>query len=799
MYLSVDKAKKGARMKTKRVEKLREQSVNTAPYISMERAQAVTRVYKEYLGSVSYPVLRALAFKEIMETKTICINEGELIVGERCEGPQATPTFPELCCHTLEDFDIMDSRDQISFKVSDEARRIQEEEIIPFWKNRSTRHMLLERVDDEWREAYAAGIFTEFMEQRGPGHTAGDGKIYKYGFLDFKEKIAKAIADLDFFTDPEAPKKKEHLKAMDIACDALIIQADRYADEAEKLAAACTDPVRKAELEKIVETCRRVPRYAPRTFTEAIQMYWFVHLGVVTELNPWDSYNPGRIDQHLYPFYARELADGSMTKEEAEEILQCFWIKFNNQPAPPKVGITLKESSTYFDFCTINVGGLNDEGEDGVNELSYLVLDVIREMRMLQPGSNVQISHKTPDAFLKKAIDITRTGYGQPSIFNCDMVIKELVNQGKDLIDARQGGTSGCVEAGAFGKEAYILTGYFNLPKILELTLHNGIDPQSGKQLGLKTGEVTDFTSYEELLEAYTKQLKHFIDIKVRGNMIIGDIFSEVMQVPFLSVVTDDCISKGLDYNSGGARYNTSYIQGVGIANLTDSFSAIKYNIFDQQNFSWEELVQALKDNFAGHDKLHDYVYNRTPKYGNNDDYADAILVEQFDLYHSMVDGRLAPRGGVHHVDMLPTTCHVYFGSVISALPEGRKSGLPLADGISPSKGADRIGPTGVVASAAKMDHSKTGGTLLNQKFTPGIVAGEKGLSGMAALVRAYFRMGGHHIQFNVVSRETLIDAQNNPQEYENLIVRVAGYSDYFKNLDKVLQDEIIARTEQVI
>lgn len=786
-------------MKSQRIEALRHKSVNEVPTISMERAVAVTDAYKRHLGSVSYPVLRALAFKEIMETKTIYLGEGELIVGERGEAPCATPTFPELCCHTLQDFTVMDQREKISFKVRPEYFDIQRDEIIPFWENRSTRYMMLEELDEEWKEAYGAGIFTEFMEQRGPGHTAGDGKIYKKGFLDFKEEIREAILALDFYNDPEAYDKREQLKAMDIACDAIIIQGKRHAEKARELAEGEENPLRKQELLQIAEICDWVPAHAPRNFHEAIQMYWFVHLGAITELNPWDAYNPGRLDQHLYPFYKKEVEEGTMTREKAEELLQCLWIKFNNHPAPPKVGITLKESSTYFDFATINSGGLTTDGEDGVNEISYIVMDVIQEMRMLQPGSNVQISHKTPEEFLKRAIDITRTGYGQPSIFNADMVVKEMIAMGKSLEDARDGGTSGCVETGAFGKEAYILTGYFNLPKVFELTLNNGVDPRTGKQLGLKTGEAAEFETFEELYEAFKTQLKHFVDIKIKGNNIIAKIFAEVMQVPFLSVITDDCIKNGLDYNAGGARYNTTYIQGVGIGNITDAMSAVKYNVYDHQNFTMVELMQAVKDNFVGHDRIWNLVMNRTPKYGNDDDYADALLVQIFNEYHDMIEGRPAGRGGQHHINMLPTTCHVYFGSVIGATPDGRLSGKPLADGISPSKGADINGPTGVIKSAAKMDHSKTGGTLLNQKFIPSVVAGEEGLSGMAAVVRGYFELGGHHVQFNVVGRDTLRKAQEHPEEFKDLIVRVAGYSDYFNNLDKALQDEIIERTEQSV
>lgn len=784
-------------MMTERVKKLREQSLNAVPYISMERAEAVDRVYKKYEGAVSTPVLRALVLKEIMSTKKLCINDGELIVGERGEAPAATPTYPELCCHTIEDFEIMDKREKISFKVNAEAKKIQKEEIIPYWEKRSMRYHILENMTDEWKECYAAGIFTEFMEQRGPGHTVADGKIYKKGFLDFKKDIEKAIEELDFLNDHEALDKKNQLEAMSIACDAIMILGKRYAEYAKELAEKEENPERKKELLEISEVCSWVPAHAPRTFREALQMYWFVHLCVITELNPWDSFNPGRLDQHLYPYYKKETEAGTLTEEKAKEYLQCFWVKFNNQPAPPKVGVTLKESGTYTDFANINSGGLKSDGSDGVNDVSYLVLDVIDEMKLLQPSSNVQISKKTPQKFLKRALKIVRKGWGQPSLFNTDAVIQEMLRAGKTVEDARDGGTSGCVETGAFGKEAYILTGYFNLPKILEITLNNGIDPETGKKLGIETGDPTEFKTYEELFEAYKKQLKHFIDIKVRGNRVIERLYATKMPVPFLSVIIDDCISKGKDYNAGGARYNTSYIQGVGIGNITDALTAIKYNVFDNKKLTMEELLNAVKKNFEGHEDILHLVKNKTPKYGNDDDYADEIMTEVFHAYYNEVTGRPNGKGGVHRINMLPTTCHVYFGSVIGATPDGRLANTPLADGISPSKGADKNGPTGVIKSASKMDHIITGGTLLNQKFTPSVVQGEEGLDNLAHLVRSYFKMDGHHIQFNIISKETLIEAQNKPEEYKNLIVRVAGYSDYFGNLDKVLQDEIIERTEQ--
>ncbi|NHZ85397.1 MAG: formate C-acetyltransferase/glycerol dehydratase family glycyl radical enzyme, partial [Planctomycetia bacterium] len=534
-------------------------------------------------------------------------------------------------------------------------------------------------------------------------------------------------------------------------------------------------------------------------FHEALQYYWFVHLGVITELNTWDSFNPGRLDQHLYPFYKKGLEDGSLSETKARELLQAFWIKFNNQPAPPKVGVTAQESNTYTDFCLINTGGLTEAGEDAVNELSFIILDIIEEMRLLQPSSMIQISKKNPDEFLLRALKIVKTGFGQPSIFNTDAIVQELIRQGKSIIDARNGGASGCVESGAFGKESYSLTGYFNIPKVLEITLNNGYDPRTQKNIGIKTGEPTKFESFEELLAAFQKQLNHFIDIKIHGNRIIEQLWATILPSPFMSLLIDDCIAKGVDYNAGGARYNSSYIQGVGMGSITDSLSAIKNVIYDDEKISMKEFLKALKNNFNGYNDLHDILLNSVPKYGNDDDCADDILQQVFEMYFEAIDGKPNTKGGEYRVNLLPTTCHVYFGSVIGALPDGRQAGVPLSEGISPVQGADRHGPTAVLKSAAKIDHLRTGGTLLNQKFTPQVLQSEASLKKLGHLVRSYFKMDGHHIQFNVVTANTLRKAQKNPEKYRDLIVRVAGYSDYFVDLGTDLQNEIILRSEQTI
>ena len=783
---------------TERIRKLREQSLNAENRISAERALLITEFYQSGIADAEpVPVQRALAFKYILEHKYICVNEGELIVGERGPAPKATPTYPEICIHSLQDLEILNDRPKVSFKSDETTRAAYRDIIIPYWKGKSNRDRIFQNLPQEWKEAYTAGVFTEFQEQRAPGHTALGIKMFRTGLLDLKEEIAESLAKTDLVNDPEGVDKRDELRAMDIVCDAMIRYAERYAERLEELAAEEKDPVRKKELEKMAAICRRVPAHAPTTVHEALQHYWFIHLGVVTELNPWDSFNPGRLDQSLYPLYKKQLEEGTVTQEEVYEMLQSFWVKFNNHPSPPKVGVTAEESNTYTDFCLINVGGVKEDGSDGVNEMSYILLDVIREMRLLQPSSMIQVSKKNPDRFIRAAVEIIKTGFGQPSVFNTDALVQEMLRAGKDVRDARNGGCSGCVETGAFGTEAYILTGYFNLPKILELTLNDGFDKRTGKQIGLKTGTATDYRTYEELFAAYKAQVQHFMRIKLTGNNIIERIFMKYMPVPFLSVLIEDCIRNGKDYMCGGARYNSSYVQGVGLGSITDMLTALRYHVYDKKTIAMETMEKALANDFKGFEELQYQLVYHTPKYGNDDDYADEQEVQVFDMYYDVLSGRKSPRGADYRVNMLPTTCHVYFGKVTGATPDGRNAWKVLSEGISPVQGADTNGPTAVIRSAAKIDHIKTGGTLLNQKFTPSLLSTEEGCNNLVHLIRAYFRMDGHHIQFNVVDADTLREAQKHPEDYRDLIVRVAGYSDYFNDLGEDLQNEIICRTEQ--
>jgi pyruvate formate-lyase/glycerol dehydratase family glycyl radical enzyme len=779
-----------------RVARLRQRSLDAVPALSSERAQLVTEWYANHTELMSEPVRRALVFRHLMEHTSITISPDELIVGEKGPTPKAAPTYPELCCHTLDDLSILDTREKTSFRVSDADRAAYACTIIPFWRGRTMRELIFGQMTDGWLAGYDAGIFTEFMEQRSPGHTVLDDKLYRKGILGLLADVDTALEALDYLRDTSALARQEELRAMAICARAVIRLAERYGAEARSLAEREPDADRRAELQKIADVCQWVPARPPRTFHEALQSYWFIHLGVTLELNPWDSFSPGKLDQHLLPYYRAGLADCSLTREQAEEMLQCLWCKFNNQPAPPKVGVTAAESGTYTDFCQINLGGVQPDGSDGVNEVTYLLLDVVEEMRLLQPSASIHVSHRNPDAFVKRAARIIRTGFGQPSVFNSDLVVEEMLRNGKSIEDARQGGTSGCVETGAFGKENYALTGYFNLPKVLELALHDGLDPRTERQLGPHTGTAEQMAEYADLWTAFQRQLQYWVDVKVRGNQVIERLFATQMPAPFLSLLIDDCISRGRDYHDGGARYNTSYIQGVGLGTMTDTLSASKSEVYEDHALTLAGLVAALDKDYAGHERLQQRMLNRTHKYGNDDPYADSIMQEVFEAYYASVDGRPNTRGGSYRIDLLPTTVHVYFGSVTGATADGRRAGTPLSEGISPVQGADRRGPTAVIRSAAKMDHVRTGGTLLNQKLATELLRTEEDLDNLVHLVRTYFALDGHHVQFNVVDAATLRAAQAHPQEHRNLIVRVAGYSDFFCDLGLALQDEIIARTE---
>ncbi len=779
-----------------RVQRLRKLSFETEPSITIERALHQTAFYRANNGKYSVPVMRALQFLDHCQKKTVYIGDDELIVGERGPKPKAVPTFPELTCHSVEDFHVLNTRDQQRYHVDPKDIEVYEKEVIPYWQGRTMRERIFSHVPDEWRRAYESGLFTEFMEQRAPGHTVLDGKIYRKGMLDFKNDIKAHLDSLDYLLDPEATDKAEELKAMDISCDAVIVFANRHADLAEEKAKSEKNPARREELLRIAEVCRWVPAHAPRNFWEAIQMYWFVHLGTITELNGWDAMNPGHFDQHLAPFYEKEIAGGILTRDQAKELISCFWIKVNNHPAPPKVGITARESGTYNDFTNINIGGVKSDGSDGVSEVSFILLEVIEELHVLQPGNSVHVSSKTPDRFVNAACRVIRQGHGYPSVFNPDVYIMEMVGMGKSITDAREGGCSGCIEVGAFGKEAFLLTGYLNVPKVFEVTLNRGIDPVTGKQAGIDCGDPRDFKNFEELYEAFMKQLNFIVDQKIRVSNYIDRMFAKYTPAPFLSVVIDDCIKKGRDYYNGGPRYNTNYIQCTGLGTVTDSMTTLKKHVFEDKTYAMDEILSAVAKNFQGEEKLRQFILNRTPFFGNDDEYADSIALRVYNDLFNTIDGKPNTKGESFHLNMLSTTCHIYFGKVMGATPNGRFAGKSISDGTSPSHGSDTHGPTSVIRSLSKLDQTKSGGTLLNLRFLPSLLKRDQDIARLGQLIRSYFTLGGHHVQFNIVDTATLKMAQQHPEEYKDLLVRMAGYSDYFNDMNEDLQQEVIDRTQ---
>ncbi|ACN13543.1 PflD1 [Desulforapulum autotrophicum HRM2] len=779
---------------TERILRLKEKSRNAEVWIDPERAQIITDFYSENAGKYSIPVLRARSFKNLMEKKELYLGDEELIVGERGRAPKLIPTFPEIACHSIKDLKVLNSQNRIPYNVSPKTIKIYEKKVIPYWDGAALRDRMFNQLSDEWQTIYNCGLITETMEQRAPGSMALDERMFGMGLKKAKQEIEEAIKNLDFLNDFEAIDKREQLTAMAITCDGMMIYAKRYADMLEKKSSEETNKKRKKEFEKMADVCRNVPANKPRDLWEVLQMSWFMHIGVITESNGWDACNPGHVDRHFFPYYKKSLETGQLDEESAKELLCAWWIKYNNHPAPAKYGVSALESGTYNDFVNISLGGITTDGKDAVNDLSYIFLEILDEIEFIQPQVHVLLSRMNPEHFLKEACKVIRKGRGFPAMFNAEAVIEQQLRVGKTISDARGGGICGCVETTCYGKEAAPLIGYINIAKILELTLQNGFDTRTKKQVGPKTGNVKDFNSYEELMEAFKKQARYIIDTKLVGSQYLIQMFAKYVPQPFLSVLIEGCVESGKDYNDGGPKYNVSILPGVGIGTVTDSLSAIKKHVFDESTYSMGEVIEALNADWQKSEEMRLTFANKTPRYGNDNDYADSIMREVSDFFIDTVDGIKDSRGGTYRMNMLPTTCHMYFGEVTGATCDGRRAGKPLSEGISPVQGADLCGPTASLKSAAKMDHSRTCGTLLNMKFLPDVLKGDIGIHKLASLIRTYFTYGGHHIQFNVCDAKTLQLAQKTPEDYNDLIVRVAGYSDYFNAIGKDLQDEIIQR-----
>jgi formate C-acetyltransferase len=582
-----------------------------------------------------------------------------------------------------------------------------------------------------------------------------------------------------------------------LACRGAILFAGRYAAEARRLARTESDPVRRAELEKIADILGRVPAQPAKTFQEALQSFWITHLVLNLETSG-HAFGPGRFDQYLYPYFRYSIDTGEITREQAQELIDLLWVKFDEITLAKDSGES-QTSSSYPDFQNLNIGGLTRGGRDAVNELSFMCLEALEHTLLPQPGLSAQISSVTQPKFLLRCCEVLRLGTGMPAMFNADVMVLGMVNRGKSLSDARASSLNGCVAAFCDGKDRMASTGYFNLAKALELALNNGIDRMTGEGLGPSTGDPKGFASFDEVVAAFTAQVEHFVAMKVRYDNIVRGIYAQFCPVPFTSAVIDDCIATATDWHAGGSHYKIATMSGVAVGTVADALSGICKHVFEDRTFGMAELIEALDKNWEDREVMRQTLINKTPHYGNDDDFADELAVRVQDIFCSAVERHTDIQGAKYWVDLLPTTSHIALGQVTGATPDGRQAGSWLSEGVSPVQGHDRKGPTAATRSVAKLDHARTNGTLLNVKINPQTVKNERDLHKLAALIRGYFSQGGHHMQFNIIDRDILLDAMDHPGRHRNLLIRVAGYSDYFTLLSRDIQQEILSRAEHVV
>jgi len=779
-----------------RINKLLNDLLNAEPEVFPERAVIVTRSYAETEGE-PIEVRQAKALANTLEGYPVIIHGEELVVGCKTIKPYCSPVYPEVSYEWLEEeLDTLSTRKEQPFNVSEEVKKLLREEVFPYWRGKTVHARLVEALPKELLEFHDSGYLFHYYLDRTIGHMVVNyEKVLRLGLNGIKEEIENELKNVNCNIEGFY-QKINLLKSMLILIDAATKFSKRYAAEAEILANAEENPHRKEELLNIAKICDRVPANPARTFWEALQSFFFVHLILNLESNSY-AISPGRFDQYMFPYYERDVKRGKITKDFAKELLQCLWIKFNELTVA-KSGGTAKQSTSYNDFQNLNVGGLTLDGENAVNDLSYLILEVAGDLKLPQPNLVALMCTRTPEDFWVKAIEVIRLGFGQPALISDDMKTMMLLDKEIPLEDARGAAINGCVEIAVPGKHHMASGGYLNLPKCLELALNDGKDMLTKKQLGLKTGDPIQFKSFEDLWKAFVNQLEYFVKLKVIYDNIAREVYGAHYPVPFTSMLVDDCIRKGKNFHQYGAKYNNPLICPVGVATCADSIVAIKKLVFEEKNFTMGEIVSTLLSNYEGPEGEYtrQILLNTAPKYGNDDDYADSIckdLVATLSCimrkYHNAVGSTYAP-------NVIPTTTHVHFGSLTAATPDGRKACEPMSEGVSPAQGRDINGPTSVAKSVTKLPLAKCYGALLNQKFNPTVLSGEEAVKKFAQLWRTYFFLGGYHVQFNIISAETLKEAQEHPEKYRNLIVRVAGYSDYFVRLSRDVQDEIIKRTE---
>jgi len=766
-----------------------------------ERAVIYTRVYKETEGEPMI-IRRAKAFRRWLEEMGIYIQDGELIVGNEARTPRSAPIYPETeACYLLEEgLDGFQTRHEDPFVVTEKTKR-ELKKILPWWAGKTVEEVAPHKMPEltcRLMNLKHKVFHPEIHLRGGIGHVSADfWRVLDRGFEGLKQEAKERLGQLDF-SDPEDLEKKDFYKAAIITCEGVINFAKRYAQLARKLAAHEEDFKRKEELEKIALVCERIPAKPARNYHEAAQAIWFSHLLLQMESNGLGA-SPGRVDQYLYPFYKKDIEERRITKEKAQELLECFWVKIEEVKRVYDSECA-QDFAGYTTGLNVTIGGQKEDGTDATNEVSFMCLDAEDHLRVAHPNFTVRYHHKLPDDLLQRACEVIRLGTGMPELMNDEAHIPSLMNRGVRLEDARGYTNIGCVEPAVPGKTcSWSNAAIFNLGKCLELALSNGKCLLCGNQVGPQTGDPRTFTSIEDVMEAYKGQVAYFVKHMIISLNAIDLTHKELVQTPYLSLLVSDCMQRGKDITAGGAHYNFTSPQGVGVADVADSLAAIKKLVFEDKSVTMEGLMLALGNNFEAREYLRQRLINAAPRYGNDDDSVDELARFAGRVYCEEVEKYKNPRGGVFQPGLYPVSAHVPLGRNVAALPSGRKARTPLADGVSPTHDSDKKGPTAVIKSVAKLDHMiASNGTQLNQKFSPRVLEDEKGLRSLAELIRVYFSLGGKHIQFNVIDSKTLREAQKNPDKYANLVIRVAGYSAFFTQLHKDVQDDIIGRTEQV-
>lgn len=829
--------------KSSRITRLVDHLYEKMPVIESARAKLLTESYKETEGQ---PMItrRAEAFAHILRHIPIIIRDEELIVGSSTIAPRGCQTYPEFSYQWLEDeLDTVETRSADPFYIAEETKQ-ELREVHKYWKGKTTSELATSYMAPEAVRAIEHNIFTPGNYfYNGVGHVTV--KYEEVLAIGYEGIMAKAQAELDKCQvgDEDYARRSHFLNAVILSCQAVIEYAQRYAALAEKMAAECDNPVRKEELHIIAMNCSRVPAKGANGFYEACQSFWFVQQLIQLE-SSGHSISPGRFDQYMYPYYKKDLDNGNITREFAQELMDCIWVKLNDLNKC-RDAASAEGFAGYSLFQNLIAGGQNKDGEDVTNDLSVMSIQASMHVHLPQPSLSVRVWNGSPHEFLIKAAELTRTGIGLPAYYNDEVIIPSLQNRGLSLEDAREYNIIGCVEPQKAGKtDGWHDAAFFNMCRPLELVFSNGMD--KGELVGIQTGDVAGMTTFEEFYDAYKKQMEYCISLLVNADNAIDVAHAERCPLPFLSCMVDDCMKRGMSVQEGGAVYNFTGPQGFGIANMADSLYAVRQLVYRDKKISMEELKEALAWNYgkgmdaqtaadmtasvlkemerrgqvidektaasvlqtilnmkpteqqkARYEEIH-HLIDQVPKFGNDIPEVDYFARDVAYTYTRPLQNYRNPRGGQYQAGLYPVSANVPLGGQTGATPDGRYAHTPVADGVSPSAGKDVNGPTAAATSVSRLDHFiVSNGTLFNQKFHPSALAGREGLEKFVALIRSYFDQKGMHVQFNVVDRDTLLDAQKNPEKYKHLVVRVAGYSALFTTLSRSLQDDIIRRTEQ--